>query len=401
MLEMAEDDRRPQIECLWCGSKVPVPIRAAPAVEPASAPSVAADLPIESALDPTPAPVAKPLEASPARAYLDAPPGVIPEELGLVPQPDPPAPAVSASPPETPPEPMPAAGAASAIPVLLQQTPYALKDTPAALGQVALGQVLPSAVPAGGPPAANPLAAPPTPVAVPAATPNDDDDSRPYGVDLRGEHPCPECGRILAAGATVCSSCGYNLKTGARTRKVYQAITRSWEPGWSFERRRNVFILGQVVALPLGILGWIRADSFVWAFLIPWLILTVGSTYVLGTFSRVDLTRNKRGKVILKQTWRVCFQLRPSLTIPLGQFEGVTFGKCRDADFWDWMIVIFLSPTVVIAGLYWYYFIHLDNFFVALTKDHGHPELNLYKGWDQALMHDMAETVRAIAFPGT
>ena len=64
------------------------------------------------------------------------------------------------------------------------------------------------------------------------------------------------------------------------------------------------------------------------------------------------------------------------------------------------MLLIF--PIALIPGvLWWYFFIHRDTFFVALVKDHGHPDLYLYRGWDEERMHDLHKIVKGVAFPGT
>ena len=37
-----------------------------------------------------------------------------------------------------------------------------------------------------------------------------------------------------------------------------------------------------------------------------------------------------------------------------------------------------------------------DQAFVALTKDYGFPDTMLYRGWNEALMRDIAKTVRDV-----
>ncbi len=248
----------------------------------------------------------------------------------------------------------------------------------------------------------------PTPVAPPEPPPftprkpavpfSDDDDGQPYAVDGR-DKPCPGCGRYLPVESVLCTSCGYDQKTGVKIAKTFEPVQRAWEAGWTFERRRKVFIIGQAVVVPLGLVGAFSSGS-VFLFLGPWLLFSAMTGYLLGTWDRVDLTRNKKGKVVLKQTWRFFFLAQPTRAILLGDYEGVASGKWRDPDFWDWMIALFgffmgIGPGV----LWWYFFIHKDTFYVALTKDHGHPELHLYRGWKEEYMKDMAGTVRAVAFP--
>ena len=252
-------------------------------------------------------------------------------------------------------------------------------------------------------PAPTPVVPPEPPPSVPKRPPvslsdDDDDDGQPYDVDGR-DKPCPGCGRHIPVEAMLCTSCGYDQKTGKKVAKTFEPVQRTWEAGWSFGRRRTVFIIGQSVTLSLGIIGSISLGEY-FLFFLPWLLFTLMTVYLLGTWDRIDLTRNKKGKVVLKQTWRFFFLAQPTKTIPLGDYEGISFGKWRDADFWDWMIALFgLLMGIGPGVLWWYFFIHKETFYVALTKDHGHPELFLYRGWKEDYMRDMADTIQTVVFP--
>jgi hypothetical protein len=215
----------------------------------------------------------------------------------------------------------------------------------------------------------------------------------PYSLVGGADRPCPGCGKHLPADAFVCPYCGYNQQTGTRAAKVYEPMEREWEAGWPLARRRKWFLLGQAVVVPLGLLGAYAVQSL-WAFLGPWLVFTLLTGFLLGTFDRVRLTRSKRGVVQLSQTWRVFFRQRPPLTYRISEYEGVVVGKAHSADFWDWLMFFLLFGIGVVPGvLWWYYGIQKDTFFVALAKDHGHPAVRLYYGWDEERMKDMARTL--------
>lgn len=337
-LQVEEDDLRPAIECLWCGTSCPMPAHAKRAQKPVPAepvPAMPMNLEIEQTKPRTPPP---PL------------------------------------PPPLPEEPPPAGK-------WYEQAPYGIKDDL--------------------PPRAPPEPPPEPPPFVPRRPPvsfDDDDDGQPYDVDGR-DKPCPGCGRFLPIEAVLCTSCGYDQKKGVKVAKSFEPVQRYWEAGWSFERRRTVFIIGQATTLSLGIIGSISLGAPL-LFFLPWLLFTLLTVYLLGTWDRIDLTRNKKGRVTLKQTWRFFFMPQPTKNIPLGDYEGVAAGLWRDPDFWDWMITIFgLVMGIGPGAVWWYFFIHKEMFYVALTKDHGHPELFLYRGWKEDYMKDMANTVRAVAFP--
>jgi hypothetical protein len=268
-----------------------------------------------------------------------------------------------------------------------EQTPYALLDPTG----------IPYSPPAPG--SATPAPAPsPATAAIPVRENSrmpapEEEDSSPYGVDKAVEQPCPECGRFLPADAVLCPYCGFHQKTRKKAARKFEPIERVWESGMPLEQRRKWFLIGQAVALPLAFLG-ARALGHWLAFLGPWLTFTLLTGFLLGTYSRVNLSRNKKGKVHLVQTWRIFFQERPATVFKTWQYEGVVTGKTRDADFWDWvMFFLFLSMGIV-PGVLWYYFaIWKDSFFLALAKDHGHPDIRLYQGWDEEKMKDMARTL--------
>jgi len=212
---------------------------------------------------------------------------------------------------------------------------------------------------------------------------------------------CPGCAHTLPEDAALCPACGFDLETGRRKRRTYEPISRRWEAGWPLARRFRLFVLGQVVALLLGLLAaWILDE---WsAFLAPWLVFAALTAFLLGTYACTELTRTERGKVRLTQTWRVCFIARPAQTIRRGDYEGVVSGKARAADFWDWVACIALFLAGILFGVLWWYFvIWRDSFFVALTQAHGFPERTLYWGWDEREAHDMEKTLSEIAFATT
>jgi hypothetical protein len=235
----------------------------------------------------------------------------------------------------------------------------------------------------------------------PSQPPPDDEDRAAYQVETALERPCLGCGVPVPAGAARCPACGLDRETAARRRKTFEPVERNWETGWPLSRRVGLFLTGQAVALPLGLLGsWVLEE---WsAFLSPWLVFSALTAFLLGTYARTELTRTERGKVRLTQTWRVCFLPQAPQAIRRSDYEGVATGKASAADFWAWFaLVVFLIAGLVPGILWWYLVIRPDSFFVALTRDHGFPERTLYWGWDEGQARDMAETLRAVAFAPT
>jgi hypothetical protein len=233
----------------------------------------------------------------------------------------------------------------------------------------------------------------------PAAT--DEDDGTPYGLAEALERKCPACTWIVAAEAEVCDRCGVNLKTGKKPPRVYQALEKRWEAGLPLSRRLRLFLIAQAVFVPLGLFGAYTMGSL-WLYLTPWVGFTALLAFLLGTFDRVDLSRTSRGKVHLARTWRVCFWELQPVSVRLAEYEGVVTGKFREVDFWDWLVLLTLLSMGLIPGLLWWHFAFRHaTFFVALSKDHGYPELTLYRGWNETQMKDMARVLREVGeYPG-
>ncbi len=329
-----------EVECLLCGTRTPIAARTASS----------------AALRPGPPPAPAPRPAPPPP--LPAAPGKAPEDSQVGTR-------------------------------WFEQTPYHLTDAPPG-----------ESAPAPAPPRPTPAPAPP-PTAISQAVSASllgDEESNPYRVEIPPERPCPGCGRWLPAEAVVCPECGFDQATGTRRQRTYQPVARAWEAGWPLRRRVQLFVVGQVLVIPLGLLGAWAFDA--WAvFLGPWFLFTGITVFLLGTFARTELTRTEHGKVRLTQTWRVCFVQGTPQTIRRGDYEGVVSGRARPADFWDWVVLIVLMLLGAVLGLLWWYFVlRPDSYFVALTRDHGFPERTLYWGWDQRQAQEMERAIREVAF---
>ncbi|MCI0459911.1 MAG: hypothetical protein L0Z62_23415 [Gemmataceae bacterium] len=344
VLATDSDDPRGEVECLWCGTKTPVTVR----------------------------------PVSPSAVRAEPPPRSRPAE------PSPPEPAPPLEPPKLAEEPPPG-------PRWFEQPGYSL------------------AAPSGGRPAPE-LTLPDTRTAIVSApgqtaptrpSLSEDEDSAAYQLEGRPDRPCPNCASPLPGDAILCPACGFDQVEHARTRRIYEPMRRCWDTGWPLPKRIRLFVIGQVIVLPLGLLGsWVLGQPT--AFLIPWLLFSGLTAFLLGTYASTDLTRTERGKVQLQQTWRVCFLPRPPQTIRRSDYEGVTSGKAPPADFWDWIVLICLTLSGIVLGvLWWYYMIRRDSFYVALTRDHGFPERTLYWGWDEEQARDMARTIDSVAFAAT
>jgi len=166
-LQVAAEDTRQDIECLWCGTKSPVPGNAV---------------------------AGKPVPKAVAASAIAAGPPPVPTGS-----------AIAAGMP--PPALMPAAKQKpKSEPIWYEQTPYGLEGPPV------------TARPE--PPAAAPAAAPQA--WLPKAKFSEDDDYVGYhnAATEKLNYRCQECGRVLPGEAVACPPCGYHHETGTKAERT-------------------------------------------------------------------------------------------------------------------------------------------------------------------------------------
>lgn len=252
-------------------------------------------------------------------------------------------------------------------------------------------------------PAASPTK--PAPVSKPAPAPfpnltidddldaSDEDDGKPYRLTGLAERPCPHCHRALPKEAVLCTACGTDLRSGQKMVKTYEPVEYSWESGPPFRKRLMLFLAGQSMGALSGALAvYFSGDP--WVFLAPHLTFTVLLAFILGTYDRTDVKRNERGRVQLSKTWRICFIPRLAEPVRLSEYEGVTTGRVANVGWLDFLITFALLGFGLLPGVLWWYFaIHKDSYFVALTQDHGYPALNVLRTWDDSQVRVIARTL--------
>jgi len=221
----------------------------------------------------------------------------------------------------------------------------------------------------------------------------EDEDSRPYEVTGGPERKCPQCFAVLEPETVLCVRCGLDLKSGEKLVREYKPIQRYWEPG-SLETRLKLFYAIVFGGLVLSVLWGLLLDALAFSFG-PWLGFAAMMAFLLGTFDRIDLVRDKRGHAKLSRTWRVCFVRRPTTEIDLLQYDAVVTGVSLDAGCYEWFIVLTLIPFLIIpAFVWWYQVIHKTKYHAALAHSHNYPEITLYRGNSREQAEDLAETLR-------
>lgn len=223
----------------------------------------------------------------------------------------------------------------------------------------------------------------------------DEDDGKPYRTADGPEFKCPHCSQVLEPETTHCPGCGCDLATGKKPKRVYEPAERSWEAGMPLRTRKLLFLIGVGLAIVLGVPIAIGTESWIGA-VISWIIFVGLIAFLLGSYSRVDLSRTKRGKVTLTQTWRLCFFERPPTVFNFLEFQAVRTGYVSDVNFMDWIIAFLLLPSIVLAIFWWYIFIQRDQHTVTLVREHAYGSDVLYRGVSEQMAKEMARAIEEI-----
>jgi hypothetical protein len=241
-------------------------------------------------------------------------------------------------------------------------------------------------------------------------------DSAPYEKTEGAIRECPHCHATVNPEAKACSACGFLLLK--KPLRINQPLQYRWETGWPFSRRLTIFLICQVLVLALFVSGFGGGMS-PYAFPLPYLVFTGMTAFLFGTYNWVDLTRSKRGRLRMTQTWRICFFLRPTTTLRLSDYEELAAGA-EGLGAINWIVVLFLLICGIFAGLvvgfffdlkllflviggvmssllWWIFTWHKNTYALSLCRDHGYPVITLYRGWNRQHMEDMAETICTVA----
>jgi hypothetical protein len=227
---------------------------------------------------------------------------------------------------------------------------------------------------------------------------DEEEDSSPYGVEGADDVKCPQCCFMLPAGSVLCVRCGFHLKKRKKVVKSYQPIERVWETNAPLQKRLTLFIVCATIFVITGVVGIFDGGLEPGAIVFSFLSVTAMAAFLFGTFDRIHLIRDERGRVRLTKTWRFCFFARPPQRIDVHSYEGIVSGRHRDLSFWDYLIFFMLVISGIIPGLIWWYMaIYKVSFHVSLSRDHGFPSYILYSGWSETQMKEIAYTLRDAA----
>jgi hypothetical protein len=203
---------------------------------------------------------------------------------------------------------------------------------------------------------------------------------------------------LLGSEVVVCTRCGLDLRTGCKVVKEYQKFERSWDSGMSLRLRLVLFGICEAVALTAmttGLLTLIDSpDISPFTFVFSWIVYTAMTGFLLGTYDHCYLKRSRSGRVELVRTWRVMFVPWPPQKIDPRRYAGVVNGARSHCGFWEWVIFVnLLMSGLVPAVIYYIFVMHKVELTVALTDEHGYPEVYVYRGWSEEQMHEVRQTL--------
>jgi hypothetical protein len=222
----------------------------------------------------------------------------------------------------------------------------------------------------------------------------DEGEGSPYDLHGGNDISCPKCTNVLPPGSKFCTRCGYDFRRRTKKKRTYQPIQAGWETDWPLRKRLKVWGVLQVISVMLSLVFNRQVGGDVPGFLLSCLGFAAMTAFLLGTFDRVDLERDTRGRVKLTKTRRLCFFIASLTTTDVVGFEGVLTSRSSEVTGWEWVVFSFLLLMGVLPGLVWWYLvIHKIHFQVALARDHGYAAVIVYRGWSQAQMWEIARTL--------
>jgi hypothetical protein len=190
-------------------------------------------------------------------------------------------------------------------------------------------------------------------------------------------------------GAVLCASCGFNLKTRKKAKRRYAPIAREWETDMTLMNRLTWLGGFWAVHLLVTIASWTQGNLV--SAIVAWFPLTFIVAFVLGTYDRVQIFRDERGRVTLVRQWRFFFIPATPVTREVRGYEGVLIGSWNDSGIMEWFICIsLLFLGCLPAVIWWYVAIYQSHHHVAMAEDHGRPALTVYRGRSESQMHEIA-----------
>lgn len=234
------------------------------------------------------------------------------------------------------------------------------------------------------------------PAGLPLVAGTQEDDDGPYTVPGTGTKRCPHCNGELPHSAKMCVLCGRDLVSGKKKApRKYQAMDRDWHEGWDPKLRLKVF--GGAVVLDLILVIFANRVAFSFDSMAFALFVQIAlQAFILGTYDRLLLVRNSKGKTKLTRVRMIGFiPMKPE---PLAWQESDSVGiiATHSVGVFTWMVCLYLLTLMIVPGVVFYWMvIHPERFEVVACDVHGSTDEILFRttGYENAqeVMHTIAD----------
>jgi hypothetical protein len=239
----------------------------------------------------------------------------------------------------------------------------------------------------------------PRPTAAEPAPPReleDDDDGPITGYAVPAEVPtrvCAGCAKRVPVVDVICTQCGFNSQTQTTTERVYEKINRSWEVGWSLDRRIMLMLILFGFDALSTLVSWWSGATFVP--MIVGLSLIIGlQAFIVGTYDRIKVTRSAKGGATVSKVWRVAFIEQPVYKYRWKEYDSIRYGKEHELTAIDYWLLIVLAIQLVLPAILWYWFVlRPDRSYIAFCKHHGAIDTYLYRSTNDEQAQDLARTL--------
>ena len=224
-------------------------------------------------------------------------------------------------------------------------------------------------------------------------------DSVPPPAGAGGE-TCPECGHLMAPGAVICLDCGFNRKTGKQLRTVSRRIERTWHLGGLYAPA--VVLVFALLGMVVGTAAYLSADLLVGAVLLA--AGAVLGALLLGTFTRIRITRDKGGQPLLYRDRWMFFIPVARATFHLDEYQEIRLGHKEGGNGPVLALLVLLILCGLIPGLiFWALLFRGSTFTLEVAAEHEgglapdvEPEV-LYRGPSEAKMRAIGDALKEIA----
>src|SRR5262249_24870585 len=134
----------------------------------------------------------------------------------------------------------------------------------------------------------------------------DDEDASPYATADQDLPRCRKCHKEMPVGAVMCTSCGFNQKKKRKATRTYQEIHKTWDTDMTVGQRLMWIGYFNAIHWTLAVVS-AAVDIGAMPFFVTWPLLMANLIFVVGTYDRVELERDRRGRVRVTTRWRFCF----------------------------------------------------------------------------------------------